>query len=257
MNMSTSNASRRTVAAGIAWSVPAVAAATAVPAFAASPPPGLNGWVTIWREQRGYYDSYGYWRNTSCVVVYDGRGSGTGPDGYPYGFYVWDVDDPAKLTAPPRVTITLPYRVTWSYGTGNTDWKLVSSSGTTYVFEYQGSYTVGTLNGKPAVFLSGRPHFRGTVSGACPQDNSQTIERCAQVNDKDLCFPRSVPFPTQWVQVYGAQNVQPMSAEDAAPAGRDPSRLRIGRDRRGRSSPAEGGSHLLRKGSDLTLSTDT
>ena len=175
------------------------------------------GWVTIWREQRGYYDSYGYWRNTSCVVVYDGRGSGTGPDGYPYGFYVWDVDDPAKLTAPPRVTITLPYRVTWSYGTGNTDWKLVSSSGTTYVFEYQGSYTVGTLNGKPTVYLSGRPHFRGTVAGACPQDNSQTIERCAQVNGKDLCFPRNVPFPTQWVQAYGAQNVQPMSAEDAAP----------------------------------------
>lgn len=87
-----------------------------------------------------------------------------GPDGYPYGFYVWDFDDPAKLTAPPRVTITLPYRVTWSYGTGNTDWKLVSSSGTTYVFEYQGSYTVGTLNGKPTVYLSGRPHFRGTVS---------------------------------------------------------------------------------------------
>lgn len=49
----------------MAWSVPAVAVAGAVPAYAASPKPGLQGWVHISRRCNGY--------NTRLLI--EGRGS--------------------------------------------------------------------------------------------------------------------------------------------------------------------------------------
>lgn len=92
--------SRRSLAAGAAWAVPAVAMAAAAPAQAASlvKYPGINGWVN--NTTRG-----GSVQGTQCdyTLEVDSTPNGTGPDGAPFGLYVYDVEaantfSNAKLT---------------------------------------------------------------------------------------------------------------------------------------------------------------
>lgn len=74
--------SRRAV---VAWSVPTIIAMGAAPAYATSlrKDPGINGWVLVTtsdRERRTY------------DLRFDSDEPGTGPDGAPYGLYVYDVN---------------------------------------------------------------------------------------------------------------------------------------------------------------------
>lgn len=69
------NVNRRTVAAGLAWSIPAVAAISAAPAFAASPNPRLTaGGTAAWPGASSNF----YWSQYRCAsgapVLVDGRG---------------------------------------------------------------------------------------------------------------------------------------------------------------------------------------
>lgn len=86
--------SRRTLAKGAAWAVPAVAVATAAPAMAASviKYPGINGWVINRPTSRG-----------SCAWYLEVDSNPTRPtrtapnlpgftDGAPYGLYLYDVE---------------------------------------------------------------------------------------------------------------------------------------------------------------------
>lgn len=78
--------SRRRLTAGAAWAVPAIAVAGATPAYAASIVkfPGINGWVL----------NSPTWRDNQCrwYLEVDSTLPGTGPDGAPYGMYIYDVD---------------------------------------------------------------------------------------------------------------------------------------------------------------------
>ncbi len=74
---------RRTVVRGAAWSVPVIAVVAPIPAFATSlrKDPGINGWVLISTTDRDF---------NSYDLRFDSDEAGTGPDGAPYGLYVYD-----------------------------------------------------------------------------------------------------------------------------------------------------------------------
>lgn len=88
-----SGPSRRAVATGLAWSVPAVAMVSAAPSFAASlrKDPGINGWVlNTPRDRRGCL--------RSLEVNSAPSGGGTTPDGAPWGLYLYDVSQDASFS---------------------------------------------------------------------------------------------------------------------------------------------------------------
>lgn len=74
---------RRQINRAVAWTVPAIAVATAAPAFATSlrKDPGINGWVLVTTsdQDRNSYD-----------LRFDSDEPGNGPDGAPYGLYIYD-----------------------------------------------------------------------------------------------------------------------------------------------------------------------
>lgn len=88
--------SRRTLTAGVAWSVPTIAVAGAAPAIASSlrKDPGINGWVNNSPRSRG---------GCSWTLEVDSTASGTGPDGAPFGLYVYDVEDDMAIENPKLV----------------------------------------------------------------------------------------------------------------------------------------------------------
>jgi hypothetical protein len=83
----TSTPTRRTVTRAAAWTAPMIAVSVAAPAFATSTrkDPGINGWVQVGTDevnnQNGTYD-----------VEFDSTVNGVGPDGSPYGLYLYDVN---------------------------------------------------------------------------------------------------------------------------------------------------------------------
>ena len=111
-----SGPSRRAVATGLAWSVPAVAMVSAAPSFAASlrKDPGINGWVQVTR------------RGTNCTsrsieVTSAPSNPGTTPDGAPWGLYLYDVSKDAsysgaKLVYWVRGDHVKQNKITWSAG---------------------------------------------------------------------------------------------------------------------------------------------
>ncbi|XNZ00304.1 hypothetical protein ACL90Y_11335 [Micrococcus luteus] len=112
---------RRTVTTGLAWSVPAVAATTAAPFAAASPLvklPGINGWVS----SRYTNDD----RRCTTSMTITSNVSGRGPDGAPFGLYLYDTNEEstyenAKMTMWIRGDQTKTSPVTWSRGRGHSD----------------------------------------------------------------------------------------------------------------------------------------
>lgn len=208
--MANSSISRRTVAAGAAWAVPAIMTASAVPSFAASPEPGLNGWLLVSQGTN-------WWGQ--CTLTFDGRGDEVGDDGDPFGMYVWDVDSRADVTSTPTITVTLPYPVSWtSRGNSEADgWStptLTSSGGGQYKYTstYTGTYTTGVHAEKPTQFLTGRPVWVATSEYRCPSYIPLTLTRCAQIKSEDLCFDRSISFGRK--PFSGARSVE----GEAAPA---------------------------------------
>lgn len=115
-----SGPSRRAVAAGLAWSVPAVAVVSAAPSFAVSlrKDPGINGWVL-----NSPIDLGGC--RYSLDVNSAPTGGGTTPDGAPWGLYLYDVSPQgvytnAKLVYWVRGTHTATQNpITWQAATGH------------------------------------------------------------------------------------------------------------------------------------------
>ena len=105
--------SRRTLARGAAWSLPAVAAAAAVPAQAASPKLGLQGSVQIQRSCR----------SSTTTMTIDGRGS------YPErGLWVEGATSATKV-ADARLTLWFPTslgRLGWR-NLGSSQWSISSA----------------------------------------------------------------------------------------------------------------------------------
>lgn len=119
-----SGPSRRAVATGLAWSVPAVAMVSAAPSFAASlrKDPGINGWVL------NTTTNHGGCRYSLEVNSAPTRGGAT-PDGAPWGLYLYDVSKDAsysnaKLVYWVRGTHTATQNpITWQAATGHsTKW---------------------------------------------------------------------------------------------------------------------------------------
>ncbi len=108
--------SRRTLALGAAWTVPAIALAAAAPAVAASTPhpPGLNGWVTIEKDCR------------PLSLDIDGRGTFTGGGTSDRGFWVFTTNS----TTPPTGAYLVFYiptsslTWTWAAAAGNVGWSV-------------------------------------------------------------------------------------------------------------------------------------
>lgn len=89
-----SGPSRRAVASGLAWSVPAVAMVSAAPSFAASlrKDPGLNGWVLNTSTNLG-----GCRRSLEVNSAPSGSAPRT-TDGAPFGLYLYDVSQDASCS---------------------------------------------------------------------------------------------------------------------------------------------------------------
>lgn len=119
--------SRRTVAKGVAWSVPVLSVGVAAPAFAASlqKDPGINGWVQNRPTYRGWCSYY---------LDVDSTLSGTGPDGAPYGLYLYDITDDSFI-ANPKLTYWIigDQQATWQDQVGHSDCWTYTGRGTPQV----------------------------------------------------------------------------------------------------------------------------
>ncbi|QDO88384.1 hypothetical protein FNH13_08545 [Ornithinimicrobium ciconiae] len=196
--------------------MPAVTLAAAAPAMAASPEPGLNGWVVISRGTTG-------WPFSTCRVRYDGYHDGAGYyNGTRLGLWVWDATS-SQITTAPSLTIHLPYQVSWQTDTGNNGWSTPTSVGTDsegfylYRSTYSGSYSNGTgSDGLPEVVLNGRPHFVGTSNGSCPNNRRQKITRSVGINGETIAFTREVSFPSNVVYYEKVEPDAEANAESAA-----------------------------------------
>lgn len=125
--------SRRTLAQGAAWAAPTVITAVAAPAVAASirKDPGLNGWV------RNTFRA-GTCGLTDTTIEVTSIVTGTGPDGAPYGLYLYDTDNVKSATG-----ATITYWILGNHGTtGNTAITWSNAEGHSSCWSYQGR--VGT-----------------------------------------------------------------------------------------------------------------
>ncbi len=139
---------RRTVTTGLAWSVPAVAATAAAPFAAASliKNPGINGWVNV--RASSVWFRLCTWDVT--VTSNPGRGA-VGPDGAPYGLYLYDTDprgryDAAKLVYWVRGDHTSRNPITWNEDQGHSDCWSGPTTGTAQVKDDGHIYTPYTWN---------------------------------------------------------------------------------------------------------------
>lgn len=116
MNTS-SGVSRRRVVAGAAWAVPAIAAASAVPAFATSLPkdPGINGWVLNSPSQ---LSSTCDW---SLRVNSNPASQSPTPDGAPFGLYIYDTL-PGDVTTNAKIIYWIIGTQTSTSGFGDAVW---------------------------------------------------------------------------------------------------------------------------------------
>lgn len=141
--------SRRRVARGIAWSVPAIAMATAAPAMAASPPPRVSvGGTASWNTS-SYHPTSNTCGTGQFALVLDGRGFlGT-------SYREWDglwFPDTRATDQICNVTLTFWFSragLTWTALTGVTNWSTPTATGatTTYngttYYEYRAVYRSG------------------------------------------------------------------------------------------------------------------
>lgn len=140
---------RRRVAKNIAWTVPAIALATAAPAMAASPLPRLSiGGTASWNSTT-YRPTTNACSSGSALVV-DGRGLlGT-------SYQAWDgvwFPDTRATDQICNVTVSMwvsRNNLTWTPLTGVTDWSTPTATGRTTTFnsvtyyEYRATYRTGT-----------------------------------------------------------------------------------------------------------------
>lgn len=144
--------SRRSVATGLAWSVPAVAAVSAAPFAAASLiiTPGINGWVQVSAQGAGGCAS-------TVTVTSRPRNPGRTPDGAPYGLYLYDTDeagiyDDAKIVYWVRGNHLDRNPIQWTSGSNHS------------------SCWSGPTAGTPATKSDGEKYTPYTWSYSCPID---------------------------------------------------------------------------------------
>ena len=190
--------SRRTLAKGAAWTVPAAAVVAAAPAYAVSqvPPYALQGWLRIRRDCE----------DGSNTLLYDSDpGSGTGTDGDPFGLYIKNAL-PEATASGAVLTITIGDGTVTSVTTlsQNQDWT-VTRSGNVITATYTGGWTwqpqMGTDPGAGSLWADGRLRLEIKASRSCGRRFNLSLRRCVNVDpdgpsyprpQQNVCFSRSV-----------------------------------------------------------------
>lgn len=193
---------RRTLAHGAAWSVPALMVAAAAPAFAASAPPGLQGWVKISKSCTGTGS-----RRTFSYVV-DGDGDGTRyPTGIGYGLYVLNTASTTGVCCA-SITYYLPSTltgVTWTrqgafqgWSTPIADASAPAMAGmtgytTTYSDTYGWTFTPASATVSAFTIANGVPTFTATTSVTTYCGSTMTVAayRSVKVNNVTIAFSRT------------------------------------------------------------------
>lgn len=194
-----SNFTRRSLVRSAAWSVPVISVAAAAPAFAASlrKDPGINGWVLISTTDRDQ-DSYD--------LRFDSDEPGTGPDGAPFGLYVYDPNRTGSVINDvyTNASITLwirtdldrtPANNGWNRAGSGAGWQAPVDAGVQtkpdgleyrgYRFAYNGSYTL--VSAEERVYLE---DFVATSNNIASRDATYWIERQITVNGTAQTFQR-------------------------------------------------------------------
>ena len=193
------SATRRRVTAATAWSVPVIAVASTAPAYATSirKDPGINGWMLVTTTDQG---------RTSYDLRFDSDEPGTGPDGAPFGLYIYDPNLNPAGTAPADVytaaSITLWIRTDRSTNPATTITKAGSGAGWSspvnvgvrtkpdglsyrgYRFDYSGAYT---LQSDGRVWLTDLVVVMDDIASA---DATYWVERAITINGKFETFQR-------------------------------------------------------------------
>lgn len=188
---------RRTVVAGLAWTVPVVAVSATAPAYATSlrKDPGINGWVLVSTTDR---------ENRSYDLRFDSDEPGFGPDGAPFGLYVYDVNRGPQgqildTLAGAAVTLwlrtdrdTTPSRG-WSTAGSGAGWSQATQLGVAtkpdglqyrgYRFDYNGTFTAAS---------DGRVYLTDLIAstGVNGSDATYWVERTITVNGVAQSFQR-------------------------------------------------------------------
>lgn len=189
--------SRRAIAKGAAWAAPSLTLAVAAPASAASPAPGLQGWI-YWSKACG----------SPSQLKISMTPSGTTRELWPngdYGFYVFNAT--AKQVAGACVTFSYPKTLgtlTWTAMSGNGAWSRpvsvapVNSNVTTYQMCYQGTWQDVPASGSRPAYTTATsyPSFSATTnnSAACQNSITVNISRTVSVNGTMMTFARNSTF---------------------------------------------------------------
>ena len=197
--------SRRTLAKGAAWAVPAVLIAAPAPALAASlrKDPGINGWVQT--RTTPLLGSCRYRLDVTSDVA------GTGPDGAPFGLYLYDtletdVISNAKLiywiigqqTA--SVSSRPGHSSCWTYvGPGTPQPKSDGYTYTPYTFEYDCPIDPSVIStapdGEPRVWLQDfHVRFEFTQPSAVCNNATFWAQRSIDIDINDGNGPQTLTF---------------------------------------------------------------
>lgn len=194
-----SDFSRRTLIRGAAWTTPVILAVGAAPAFATSlrKDPGINGWVLISTSDRDR-DSYD--------LTFDSTVSGNGPDGAPYGLYVYDPNRTGNVLSDTytNASITLwirtdsdstPANNGWVRTGSGAGWGAATDAGLQtkpdglqyrgYRFAYTGGFTL--VAAEERVYLQ---DFKASSNNIASTDATYWIERRITVNGVVQSFQR-------------------------------------------------------------------
>lgn len=160
MEESRQHVSRRTLAAGAAWAIPAVAVVGSAPAHAASlrKDPGINGWV---RNTPNSLGRCGWSLEVDSTVT-----RGATPDGAPWGLYIYDVED--------GNTFTQARLVYWIIGNQTASWSTLSGHSTCWN---------GPVRGEPTTKADGLVYtpytwtYKCNINAADRREDADGLER--------------------------------------------------------------------------------
>lgn len=183
----------------MAWAAPVVSVGAAAPAVAASPAPGLQGWIQWSRSCN----------NSTVTLTVDGSG-GTAGSVYPsgkFGFYVFSPPG-GNCSSLTNACVTWGYSpnftnspITWTTLSGSgSGWSLPTYNSATGLYKtcYSGTWTYNSPGGTdgPYCITDQVPIFQGTVQATstdrCGTTRTINITRCVQINGNPVCFDRSI-----------------------------------------------------------------
>lgn len=199
MSPHTHSISRRHLAAGAAWTVPAIAVAAMAPNVSASLQPGLQGWVILTKTCRS--------GDAGRSMTIDVNGFGSYPS---RGLWVYNTTSTTTIAAA-KITFYFPSALQLSFSTATNhspSWSSLAADSsapaiqgmTAYSASYTGSFAfVPAGNGQPAYsYAVGQPHYQATASvppssNYCESDKLPvTARRTVTVDGQVITFSRSV-----------------------------------------------------------------